>query len=293
MTHKNGVVTQAQKKTLFPGQSDHEEIVIFIRRHWIPFALWILLILIMLFIPILLVIWFAITNSSSVLEGKNLVLISLGVGTYLLFVEAIFLTAWIEQYLDVAIITTNRLVHIRQIGLFNRRVAELGLDRVQDVSAHMHGYLQSVMQFGTVVVETASGAPDFVIHNVSKPHVVANTILMIHDRLRENEAKDRIEGQEEKTILPSPSSGTIQEAIVENVPSIAPPPDYKPKHLQEDLLMQAIKVSDQREANDQEEKKLAVPVPATPPNRLPPKNQGDKKGEGELVEGEVVSIQPD
>lgn len=277
-----------QTGPLFPGQNKHEEILIFVRRHWMPFVLWLFFILIMLFIPTIIVV--LVFVFAGTLKGDELVYLGLGGSAYLLFVNAIFLTVWIEQYLDVCIITTDRLVHIRQIGLFNRRVAELSMSRVQDVSARMHGYLQSILQFGTVVVETAGGSPDFVIRNVSKPHVVANTILMIHDRTQTTQNGDPLKNVVEVYESSPQLSGTIQQTIEQHTPSIAPPHDYRRKHLQEDLLSQALEAQEDDLEGQQKQPVVSKIVEQVVPNRLPSKRRTVSEVEGELVEGQDISI---
>ncbi|MEK7184367.1 MAG: PH domain-containing protein [Patescibacteria group bacterium] len=276
---------------LFPGQQAHEEILIFVRRHWMPFVLWAVFIGIMLLIPLVTGFIVVVLNGSQwFLDGKLLPYVGLGLGAYLLLVNAIFFTVWIEQYLDVAIITSDRLVNIRQLGLFNRRVAELGMDRVQDVSAHMNGYLQSIFQFGTVVVETAGGAPDFVIRNVAKPHIVANTILMIHDQNR----KAQFVRKDKDDAVPIVVQESLQQTLVENVPSVAPPADYKREQLQEDLFMQAIEARDEAsdilDTADSEVLVATKEISQATPNRLPPRRSMSTEIEGQLTEGEVISI---
>jgi membrane protein YdbS with pleckstrin-like domain len=278
-----------QSALLFPGQNKNEEILIFVRRHWMPFVMWIFFILIMLLIPLIVVV--LVFLFAGTLNGDKLIYLGLGGSAYLLFVNAIFLTVWIEQYLDVCIITTDRLVHIRQIGLFNRRVAELSMARVQDVSAQMRGYLQSIFQFGTVVVETAGGAPDFEIRNVSKPHVVANTILTIHDRTQTTQVDDPLKNLAVVYESIPQVSGTIQKTIEQHAPSIAPPHDFHKKHFQEDLMSQALEA--QEDELEEEQQKLPVEPKVTQkivPNRLPPKRQIVSEVEGELVEGQDISI---
>ncbi len=254
-----------------------------------PFVMWIFFILIMLLIPLIVVV--LVFLFAGTLNGDKLIYLGLGGSAYLLFVNAIFLTVWIEQYLDVCIITTDRLVHIRQIGLFNRRVAELSMARVQDVSAQMRGYLQSIFQFGTVVVETAGGAPDFEIRNVSKPHVVANTILTIHDRTQTTQVDDPLKNLAVVYESIPQVSGTIQKTIEQHAPSIAPPHDFHKKHFQEDLMSQALEA--QEDELEEEQQKLPVEPKVTQkivPNRLPPKRQIVSEVEGELVEGQDISI---
>lgn len=274
---------------LFPGQSANEEIIIFVRRHWMPFTSWLCFIGIMVLLPLIAGVILLLSNAIWIFELHRLSLAALALGAYLLLVNAIFFTAWIEQYLDVAIITTDRLVHIRQVGLFNRRVAELGMERVQDVSAQMNGYLQSIFQFGTVVVETAGGAPDFVIRNVAKPHVVANTILTIHDHARRPQLGQSTAPLASVQVI---DQASLQQVLAEHAPNVAPPPDYKHEQLQEDLITQAMDARDIVETENREGVAGSAALPVLDqPNRLPPRNAGVVPAAGDLVEGEVVSIE--
>lgn len=106
------------------------------------------------------------------------------VGTMLiLFMMTLSILVWLNYYLDVTFITSRHLVNIRQAGLFNRRVVEQPLARVQDVSSKMHGFFQTLFHFGTVYVETAGEAPNFVMKYISTPHRVANAIMKLHEEI--------------------------------------------------------------------------------------------------------------
>jgi membrane protein YdbS with pleckstrin-like domain len=168
----------------YPEQtSAAEPVVHFARSHWVVFGSWALVLAIMALTP--LVVGLALGGSVdwSTLSLELRTFLTLAVSAYYLFTLAVFLATWIDFYLDAAIITEKRLVDVRQNGLFNHRVSEQSLLRVQDVSVRVRGPLQTFFQFGTVYVETAGEAPNFTMHNLPHPHQVANLILELHNRM--------------------------------------------------------------------------------------------------------------
>ncbi|MCA9388291.1 PH domain-containing protein [Candidatus Berkelbacteria bacterium] len=274
-------LTTGKKSAAFPGKIIEEDILIFVRRHWIAFVNWLVFLAIMLLIPPTVFGILVFVGQTSFLLGEKLVYLTLLSSTILLFSAAVFMVAWIEYYLDVSIITTDRLVTIRQIGLFNRRVAELSLLRIQDVSAQMNGYLQSFFQFGTVIVETAGETPNFVMYNVPKPHLVANTILMVHDRLAHSQLGEKHIRREmaianQDTSVPERE---IQKSIIKKLPTSAPPKDFDRRRLDSGISR----------INDTVQQELEPVIQKTPPNRLPPDNRF--KDSQQLEEGELISLQ--
>lgn len=261
-------LTTGKKNTDFPGKIIDEEILIFVRRHWIAFVNWLVFFTTMLITPIIIVSVILFSNRPNLFFGESFIYLVLGSSTILLFSAAVLMVAWIEHYLDVSIITTDRLVTIRQIGLFNRRVAELSLLRIQDVSAQMNGYWQSLFQYGTVIVETAGDVPNFVMNYVPKPHLVANTILKVHDRLAHSNLGNK---QKESERGISNQSSTMQKRIIKQLPTSAPPKDFDRRRLDSGI------------SRVETPPPPPKPVRAEPPNRLPPKNR--LKGSRELEEG--------
>ncbi len=168
----------------YPQQSSAPEpVVIFVRRHWFAFASWILLLAVMVIAPLVLLGALLGGGLFPALTQTVRVVIVLGFSAYYLFTLAVFLVAWIDFYLDTTLVTRRRLVDIHQSGLFNHRVSEQSLLRVQDVSVRVEGLLQTFFQMGTVYVETAGEAPNFILKNLPHPHHVANTIMELHNKL--------------------------------------------------------------------------------------------------------------
>ena len=167
-----------EKNNYYPGQKSQEAIVLFIRRHWFAYIKWALLFFIL---TVVIIILYA-SNIITITDGNKYFFV-LGTSACFLFLLALFLTTWTEFYLNVTIITREHLIHIRQSELFTRSVAEQSLLRVQDVNSKISGFFQTFFRFGTVYVETAGEEPNFTIVDIPKPHIVASTIIQIHEEL--------------------------------------------------------------------------------------------------------------
>lgn len=172
-----------KKGHYFAGQEFNEEIVHFLRRHWLSFLGWILILAPLFFVPFVIVPIAYVNLGVEFFTDINRAYIVIGASAYYLFWLSIFLAAWITYYLNAVVITDRRLVVIEQSGLFNRRVSEQSLLRVQDVSAKIVGFLQTFFNYGTVFVETAGEAPNFEIQNIPEPRRIANAILKLHEEM--------------------------------------------------------------------------------------------------------------
>jgi hypothetical protein len=184
------------KGNYFPDQNSNEQIILFIRRHWLSFLYWIIFIGIMIIVPIII---FLVLKNDIIygMPARDQEYLIIGASAYVLITMAIFLTAWISFYLNVVIITPEHLVDIRQNGLFNRRVSEQSLLRVQDVSSHRRGLMQTFFHYGTVFVETAADLPNFQMPNLPNPDKIANEILKLHEELAKTTGFDENEPDEE------------------------------------------------------------------------------------------------
>ncbi len=74
---------------------------------------------------------------------------------------------WIGWYYSVYIVTDQRLIDIRQHGLFNRKVKEVGFDKIQSINYHIKGLQAAILKFGDITVETY--ASEWVMKSVHHP----------------------------------------------------------------------------------------------------------------------------
>lgn len=97
-------------------------------------------------------------------------------GLYLVFVISYLMMNVIFWYMDAWIFTPAGLMDIQLISLFNRRVAQLGWNQVQDVQVSTEGALASLFRYGNIRIQTAAKEGVFVMRAISNPRAVADLI---------------------------------------------------------------------------------------------------------------------
>lgn len=120
-------------------------------------------------------------------SGSLLALISL-VG--LLFVGFLMFGAvWIWRNNRI-LVTNEHIVDIDQVTIFRRSVATLTLGRIQDVSAEIAGPVQTLLQYGTITVQTAGQQEKFRFDYLPRPYEVEQYILEVHKEYLEEHHED-------------------------------------------------------------------------------------------------------
>lgn len=71
--------------------------------------------------------------------------------------------------MNVLALTNRRVIDIDQRGLFERRVAEASLDKIQDVRYVIRGLWATVFSFGTVIVQTAGNTTSIEANGIHRP----------------------------------------------------------------------------------------------------------------------------
>jgi uncharacterized membrane protein YdbT with pleckstrin-like domain len=144
-------------KTITQIRSD-ENILMILHRHWIIFAFKIGYI-IGLIVTTLIIL--SIMSPLVTIFGTGIFWGGLSV-YWMLFLTFILLS-WINDELDLFIITDQRIIGIDQVSSLSRRVTECGLDRVQEVNAEVTGILQTILGYGQVHIHTASEHSDMIV----------------------------------------------------------------------------------------------------------------------------------
>ncbi len=165
-------------------QKSYEKVVHKIRRHPLTFIPIALLFIILLLVPVVLY-WVIASIFPNLLTGPLsyplLVLLS---SVYFLSMYLLFFVRFIDYYLDLWIITNDRIVDIEQHNLFSRSVTELDLFRIQDVTAEMHGFFATIFNYGDVLVKTASSNTHIVFYNVAAPNRIREQLIQLSEEDR-------------------------------------------------------------------------------------------------------------
>jgi uncharacterized membrane protein YdbT with pleckstrin-like domain len=162
-------------ENFFEGQRENETIVQVVRPYWVVLLPSILIGLFMALLPILFLVILSSTGSEPFTgTARNVTVVVLPIW-YLILSTWLFIR-WLDYYLDVNIITSERLIDIDQIGLFTRHIAELEYANIQDVSSQTNGFIQTIFHFGNVEVQTAGEEENFTLDNVHEPSDIARKI---------------------------------------------------------------------------------------------------------------------
>ncbi|MBI5466450.1 MAG: PH domain-containing protein [Candidatus Kerfeldbacteria bacterium] len=168
-----------------PSPLPGEKIIFYLRRHWFVFArqvVWYVILLTLPPVAVVLILKFMPSLWDRLFNGAlTQVLVTLAVSLYYLAIWLFFWNAWVDYYLDVWLVTNERIVSLEQRGLFNRTVAELRLSRVQDVAAQTKGLASTIFNFGQIRVQTAGEEANFVFHQVPHPYEVAEKVMRLAD----------------------------------------------------------------------------------------------------------------
>jgi len=155
----------------------YEKIIYILRRHWITFFPYLLMFIFILLIPIAIYGLFASTFTSTMQNPITYPLIILAGSAYYLSTFLFFYSFFTDFYLDIWIVTNDRLVDIRQISLFARTIAEVDLYQIQDITSEVHGLFQTVFNYGNIYLQTAGSVPKFIIYNVHQPDKLREEII--------------------------------------------------------------------------------------------------------------------
>ena len=202
----------------FPGMVPGERVVLMLHRHWF-FALQIF-IAYTFFGIVPIVGWWALHRYTTVFQNPQTfvyLLLVLSLAAYALIWAVLLLIAWVNFYLDVWIVTTERIINIEQVRLFDRIVSEQKLFRVQDVTTQVTGIIAGMLHFGEVSVQTAGQQERFIFEQVPHPEKVAQIIMHLLDSIEHQVGLDKfakIDGDlgqvpQQKTSEAVPPTGRI------------------------------------------------------------------------------------
>jgi hypothetical protein len=162
----------------FPGQREGEKIIMVIRKHPIVYIRITSVFIICVLMPIL--IFYALAPGYGLYGNySNInIVINLFVCAYLLYGMLLIVIAWMNEQFDLFILTDQRLIDYTQVSFLKKTVSSTPLQHIQDTTSSITGFFQTLLNYGTVDVQTAAGsASTFNIDRVPDPNNVAKVIL--------------------------------------------------------------------------------------------------------------------
>ncbi len=118
-----------------------------------------------------------ITSSGSL--SSILVLLS-----FIILVGAVIITL-IGAFLyrsNVIFVTSEKIAQVLYVSLFNRKISQLSIGDVQDVTVTQKGILAHLFNYGTLVIETAGEQQNYTFTFVPDPYQKSKVIVGTHER---------------------------------------------------------------------------------------------------------------
>ncbi len=158
-------------------KKSYEHVVHVLRRHPITFVPKVALLIVLALVPLGLQFVFEGALPELVTENNSRALLILLASFYYLSILVFFYAQFIDYYLDMWIVTNDRIVNVEQRGLFARTVAELDLYKIQDITSDVSGIIASIFDYGHVNIQTAGAELRFNFIDVKTPHKLRKEII--------------------------------------------------------------------------------------------------------------------
>jgi len=153
-----------------------EEIKQIIRQYPPTFFLHYLVGIAVLFLASFFMFWlFSIGWWGQILYGIGMI-----IGLY------IIIQTWFFASANILIITNERVVDINRLGWFEEVMSSAGYLDVKDVFVHKKGIMGSILNYGSLTVETKSQQVVLEFEKVHKPQKWQSLILELRDSFRRN-----------------------------------------------------------------------------------------------------------
>lgn len=94
----------------------------------------------------------------------------------------IFAAMFTNYYLDILIVTNQRIIDIEQLGLFARDVTSAPLQNVEDIKVEVIGILPSLFDFGNLHIQTAAAMREITVYGIHHPNKIRDCIIAAHGK---------------------------------------------------------------------------------------------------------------
>jgi hypothetical protein len=159
----------------FEGQEPGETVVLLLRRHNFTIMFPVGFVILLGLVPVIAWLFLPIGYDLSALSHLFWFVLSM----WYLFLWTLLFYFLTLYCLNTVIVTDRRIIESEQYAFFSRKVSELHTYRVQDVSAHTHGFIETLVGYGDISVQTAASEREFVFHKIPNPEKVKDEIMRV------------------------------------------------------------------------------------------------------------------
>ncbi|MBI4098051.1 MAG: PH domain-containing protein [Candidatus Levybacteria bacterium] len=158
----------------FADKLKNEELLLFLRKHFITNIPWVLEAIAIALIPLLLITASSFNFISIDFLPNNFIMMIL-LFYYLLLAGFIFVN-YITWFYNISLVTNERIIDIDFSSIVFENVAATKLNQVEDVSYGQVGVIRSIFDYGDVLIQTAGATDLFEFLAVPHPERVVKII---------------------------------------------------------------------------------------------------------------------
>lgn len=154
----------------------NEHVLLVANRHWFRPMLEIIMLTFSLLIPMILSAIVYSIPELPITQHQIALLSIIFILSWLFIVWNITFVIWTNHILDVVIVTNLHIFDIEQIGLWNREISTLSLEKIQDISSRTEGLIANLLDYGQLEIQTAGSISNFIVKNIQRPDLLREKI---------------------------------------------------------------------------------------------------------------------
>ncbi len=170
-------------KVNFETQAQEENIVLLLRRHPITNVPWIILAILLLIAPTFL-------RFLPLPDIFPPTLVTISIMIWYLVTLAFIFENFLSWYFNINILTDERVIDFDFLNLVYKDIADAKIEDIQETKVVVGGVIRTLLNFGSVYIQTAAERPNFEFIDVPNPEQVAKVI----DKLRLDEEQEGLVG---------------------------------------------------------------------------------------------------
>ena len=168
----------------FENKDPEEKVVLLLRKHPITNIGWLLLTFVIIVVP-------AFISSLPFIEQVPIRFQLVGVLIWYLVTAGFAYEKFLSWFYSVNIVTDERIFDVEFSNLIYRKMTDAEIERIQDVTVQMGGAIRTTLNYGDIIIQTASEIPELEFEAVPEPDKVAKILR----ELRVEEQEEKMEGR--------------------------------------------------------------------------------------------------
>lgn len=180
----NNLISNPDQKNIPDIIVDADTRELVYRRHPVNLAGPAIITLFMLSLVIFFIVFILISDVFDL--GLYSPYVALYSGVLIFLALSYFFMNWTFWYLDVWIITNNKLIDSQVVTFFVRRRAELGLEQIQDIRFTIPGTLATIFSCGNILIQSAAKESNFRLMFIPNPRQAVEEINKIIKRVKDD-----------------------------------------------------------------------------------------------------------